>query len=69
MKKKFETKESSDQEKEGQGQRGRKGEELDVSSWMKRGMVGVHKKKIDPASGHVIGGTKNTSDVTTMVGL
>ena len=43
------------------------GHGLDVATWMRTGEVGMPKKEVDPATGRVIGGSRQITDLTMPV--
>ena len=45
------------------------GHGLDMATWMRTGAVGMPKKTIDPATGHVVGASRQATDLTVLVGM
>ncbi len=44
-----------------------RGDGLDVATWMRTGTVGMPKRIIDPATGHVEGVSRQVTDLTVLV--
>ena len=44
-----------------------RGEGIEAATWMRTGAVGMPKKEVYPATGHVIGGKRCTTDLTFQV--
>jgi len=44
-----------------------RGEGMEAATWMRTGAVGMPKREVDPVTGHVIGGERCNTDLTSQV--